>query len=49
MSRLVFNLLIVPLATALRLVGVDPMGLRRTEATTYWKRRRSRVRMTSPF
>jgi hypothetical protein len=50
MARLVFNLLIVPAAALLRLLGVDPMGLRRDpRAATYWKRRRKGVRMTSQF
>jgi hypothetical protein len=49
MARLVFNLLIVPAAAVLRLLSVDPMGLKRTAAPSYWKRRRKGVRMTSQF
>jgi hypothetical protein len=47
--KFAFTVLIVPLAVMLRVLGVDPMGVKRTKASTYWKRRRKGVRMTSQF
>jgi hypothetical protein len=48
-AKLAFDLIIVPLAAVLRLLGVDPMGLKRSSAPTYWKRRRKPCDMTSQF
>ena len=47
--KLVFDLVIVPLSALLRALGVDPMGLKRSSAPTYWKRRRKPADMTSQF
>lgn len=48
--RLIFSAVITPVARALRLVGVDLLGLKADpHAKTYWKTRkgaRSRVDMT---
>jgi hypothetical protein len=49
MARLVFKFVITPAAAVLRLLGADPMGLKPTQAQTYWKRRRKGVDMKSQF